>query len=136
MWNRRSQEAAAPQSVTLFNCANVIQMFHKAALTRRHEIKMFVELANWEMTMADQGKAEEGGTIRRKKLCWKLFASSLSHGSATAWTISDRRADAVASPCQGKPGSHSPACPLMLSCCPVSRMRPRQPLMSSLNWDF
>lgn len=71
-------------------------MFHKAALTSRHEIKMFVELANWEMTMADQGKAEEGGTFRRKKLCWKLFASSLFRGSATTWTSSDRSADAVA----------------------------------------
>lgn len=76
---------------------------------------MFVEPANWEMTMADWGKAEEGGTFRRKKLCWKLFASSLSQGSATAWTNSDKRADAGESPCQGKQLPCLPLDALLLS---------------------
>lgn len=73
IWNRQSQEAAAPQSVTLVNSANVIQMFHKAALTSRHEIKMFVELHKWEMTTGDQRKAEEGDTFRGRRLCWRLL---------------------------------------------------------------
>ena len=97
---------------------------------------MFVQPAKWEMTTGEQGKAEEGDTFRGWRLRWRLFASSLSHGCATAWTSSDRRADAAASPCPGKPGSISPTCPLLLSRCPASRLNPQQPLMSSLNWDF
>lgn len=86
-------------------------MFHKAALTSRHEIEMFVEPSKWEMTTGEQGKAGEGDTFRGRRLHWDLFASSRSHGCITAWTSSDRRADAVASLCQGKPGSTSPTCP-------------------------
>lgn len=71
-------------------------MFHKAALTSRHEIKMFVEPAKWEMTTGELGKAGQGDTFRARRLCWGLFASSRSHG----WSSSDRRADAAASPCQ------------------------------------
>lgn len=42
-------------------------MFHKAALTSRHEIKMFVEPGKWEMTSGDQEKAEEGRHTQRHK---------------------------------------------------------------------
>lgn len=108
-------------------------MFHKAALTSRHEIKMFVELAKWEMTTGDQEKAEERDTFRGRRLNWRIFASSLSHGCATAWTSSGRRADAAASPCQGKPGSNLPCLPLAAFMLSASRLNLQQLLVSSLN---
>lgn len=99
-------------------------MFHKAALTSRHEIKMFVEAPKWEMTRGQRGK-REGEHIQRQKAALVNTVSTGFRCCTTAQTSSDSRADTAALPGQEKPRSVS-------SPCPTPGLNPQQPLISSL----
>lgn len=82
-------------------------MFHKVALTSRHEIKMFMEVPKWEMTRG-QWRKQEGGHIQMQEAALRNTLSTDSHGCTTAQTSSDSRAETAALPDQEKLGLFLP----------------------------
>lgn len=78
-------------------------MFHNAALTSKHEIKMFVEVPKWEMTRG-QWRKQEGGHIQRQEAALGNTLSTDCRGCTTAQTSSDGRAETAALPNQEKLG--------------------------------